>query len=182
MSKSVKKLILLNIPYVLFFWLFSKVGEAYRLADGQNIAYKIIAIYASLQSVMNHPLPSRPFDLIVGLVGTAIVYAFVLYRKKYSKKWRKDREYGSARWAKPDEITPFMDPMPDNNIILTRTEGLTMNGRIKEPAYSRNKNVLVVGGSGSGKTRYFITPNIMQCQSKSYPASFVIVDPKGILS
>jgi len=179
LSKSTQKLIILNIPYLLFFWLFSKVGEAYRLADGQNIAFKIIATYASLRAVMDHPLPTQPFDLVIGLVGAAAVYAFVMYKKRHSKKWRKDREYGSARWAKPDEINPFMDPEPDNNIILTRTEGLTMNGRIKNPAYSRNKNVLVVGGSGSGKTRYFITPNIMQCQSKSYPTSFVIVDPKA---
>jgi len=118
-------------------------------------------------------------DLLIGLIGAILFYAIVWIRKKNAKKWRHDVEYGSARWGTPADIAPYTDSNPDNNIVLTNTESLTLNSRPKQPKYARNKNVLVIGGSGSGKTRFFVKPNIMQCISKDYPVSFVCTDPKG---
>jgi len=132
-----------------------------------------------LSIVMKHPFPGQPFDLLVGFIGAMIVWFIVFQRLSHGKKWRRDREYGSARWATSAEIRPFMDSNPDNNVILTKTEGLTMNSRPSDPKLARNKNILVIGGSGSGKTRFFVLPNLMQCQSKTYPVSYVCTDPKG---
>ncbi|MDR3092243.1 MAG: hypothetical protein LBU36_08690 [Clostridiales bacterium] len=124
-------------------------------------------------------LSFEPFDLLIGLLGAAAVYGFVMYKKHHRKKWRKEVEYGSARWGNKQDIAPFVDPKPDNNIILTASESLMLSGRPKNPAHARNKNVLLIGGSGTGKTRFFVKPNLMQCRSKDYPVSFVVTDPKA---
>ena len=175
-----KKYILPNLPYALIFWFANKLGEAYRLADGRDFLQKFIHSMATLNAAMAHPWPSFDlFDLTVGLAGAALVYAIVYVKKKNAKKWRRNAEYGSARWGKSDDIKPFMDANPENNIILTQSEGITMSSRPANPKYARNKNMLVIGGSGSGKTRFVLKPNLMQCRSKEYPVSFVVTDPKG---
>jgi type IV secretion system protein VirD4 len=176
-TRKIKQFILPNLPYAFLFWLFNKVGQAYRLSPGKDILHKAMSAVNSLGAAMQSPLPSfAGFDLLVGLTGAAAVYGYVLYKKKHAKKWRKDIEYGSARWGNADDIAPFQDAVPDNNIILTATEGLTLNGRPANPKHARNKNVLVIGGSGSGKTRFFVKPNIMQMSS-----SYVCTDPKGVI-
>ena len=174
-TQRLKKIIIPNLPYVFLFWFFCKVGEAYRLAPGADFAHKLLAAVGRLNAAISNPLPSlNPFDLLIGLIGAAAVYGFVLYKKHHRKKWRKDIEYGSARWGNKTDIEPYQDSVPDNNILLTATETLTLNGRPANPKHARNKNVLVVGGSGSGKTRFFVKPNIMQLHS-----SYVVTDPKG---
>ena len=177
-----KRHVLPNLPYVLIFWFANKLGEAYRLASGTDFLQRLTRSMSTLGPVMQNPMPSFAlFDLVVGLAGAAIIFGVVSAKKKNAKKYRKDVEYGSARWGKPEDISPFMDSNPENNIILTQTESLTMNPRPAKPQYARNKNVLVVGGSGSGKTRFVIKPNLMQCRSKDYPVSYVVTDPKGSL-
>ncbi|MDR1669204.1 MAG: hypothetical protein LBR76_04525 [Oscillospiraceae bacterium] len=179
-SAFLKKYIVPYLPYALIFLLMNKLGEAYRLAYGRNALQKLIHSMATLGTAMSNPVPSFcSFDLMIGLVGTVIVFTIVCAKKKKAKKYRKDVEYGSARWGKPEDIKPFMDANPNNNIILTATEGLTMNPRPTDSKYARNKNMLVIGGSGSGKTRFILKPNLMQCRSKDYPVSFVVTDPKG---
>jgi type IV secretion system protein VirD4 len=171
-----------NLPYAFIFWFANKLGEAYRLASGTDFLQRLTRAVGTLGPAMQNPLPSFDlFDLAVGLIGAAIIYGVVAAKKRNAKKYRKDGEYGSARWGRPEDIAPFMDKNSENNIILTATEGLTMNPRPANPKYARNKNVLVVGGSGSGKTRFVIKPNLMQCRSKEYPVSFVVTDPKGSL-
>jgi type IV secretion system protein VirD4 len=170
------------LPYVLIFWFACKLGEAYRIAPGIDFLHKLTASMATLGPAMRSPpIGADPFDLFVGIIGVGIIYGVVAAKKNNAKKYRKDVEYGSARWGKREDISPFMDADPENNIILTATEGLTMNPRPKMPKYARNKNMLVIGGSGSGKTRFIIKPNLMQCRSKKYPVSFVVTDPKGSL-
>ena len=181
MKPNIKKIVLPNLPYVGLFWFFSLVGKSYRLAYGKDILTKIMATLPYMGEAMSPPVPTDPFDILIGLAGAVLMYLAVYIKKKNAKKWRKDVEYGSARWGTTEDIKPFADPKPDNNIILTQTESLTMNSRPSNPKYSRNKNMLVVGGSGSGKTRFIIKPNLMQCQSKKYPVSFVVTDPKGLL-
>jgi type IV secretion system protein VirD4 len=177
-----KRKVLPNLPYLVIFWFADKLGMAYRLAPGRDFLQRLTRSMATMHAAMETPMPSFvPFDLMVGLAGAAIIYAAVYVKRKNAKKYRKDVEYGSARWGKPDDIAPFMDTDRENNIILTETEGLTMNPRPANPKYARNKNMLVVGGSGSGKTRFVIKPNLMQCRSKDYPVSFVCTDPKGDL-
>ena len=172
-----KKYVLPNFPYALMFWFGCKAGEAYRLASGADFLKKLIHTAETLGPALSNPLPSFvPFDLMVGLCSAAIIFGIVYYRKKHSKKWRKDEEYGSARWGTPADIAPYVDPDPDNNIILTATESLTLNGRPKNPKHARNKNVLIVGGSGSGKTRFWLKPNLMQLHS-----SYCVTDPKGTI-
>ena len=174
---KIKKTVIPNLPYLMLIWFFGKCGEAYRTAPSKDALRKLMDCIGSLGDTMSNPMPSfNPFDFCIGLTGAAAVYCVVLYKKKNAKKWRKDIEYGSARWGGKKDIEPYQDPKPDNNIILTQTESLTLNGRPKNPKYARNKNVLVIGGSGSGKTRFFVKPNIMQMHS-----SYVCTDPKGTL-
>ena len=170
-----KKLILPNIPYVFFVYLFDKVGQAVRLAPGADISAKILNITQGFSAAFESALPSiYPLDLLVGIVGAVIIRLIVYVKGKNAKKYRKGAEYGSARWGNAEDIKPYIDPEFQNNIILTQTERLTMNSRPKQPKYARNKNVVVIGGSGSGKTRFFVKPNLMQLHS-----SYVLTDPKG---
>jgi type IV secretion system protein VirD4 len=173
--RKIRQSILPNLPYAFLFWLFDKIGESYRVSPGSDILHRMVNAVGNLGAVISRSMLSlAPTDLLVGLIGAAAVCCYVTYKKKHAKKWRKDIEYGSARWGGKDDIEPYQDATPDNNIILTATESLTLNGRPAKPQYARNKNVLIVGGSGSGKTRYFVKPNIMQLHS-----SYVVTDPKG---
>jgi len=170
-----RKKVLPNLPYAVMFWFSTKAGEAYRLAEGADFLKKLVYSVNTLGTAMANPLPSfHPFDLLVGVCGAAGVYALLYFKKKNAKKWRKDVEHGSARWGNAEDIKPYMDPKPENNVILTQTEGLTMNSRPKNPKHARNKNILVIGGSGSGKTRFFVKPQLMQLHS-----SYLVTDPKG---
>ena len=174
---KIKKYILPNLPYAMMFWFFNKCGESYRTTFGKDIVEKIMGTVNNLNKAFASSLLSlHPNDLLVGIIGAAIIYAIVWQRKKNAKKWRKDKEYGSARWGNRKDIEPFMDPKPDNNIILTSSESLTLNNRPKNPKHARNKNVLIIGGSGSGKTRFWLKPNLMQLHT-----SYCITDPKGTI-
>ena len=177
---NIKKIILPNLPYLLFALLGTKCGQAARLAPGLGFSQKALHILDGFRLAFESLLPSfHPADLLVGLLIAAALRLAVYVKGKNAKKFRKNLEYGSARWGTAADIAPYVDPAFENNIILTQTESLTMNSRPKDPKTARNKNVLVIGGSGSGKTRFFIKPNLMQCQSKDYPVSFVVTDPKG---
>ena len=174
-----KKLILPNIPYVFFVYLFDKVGQAVRLAPGADISAKILNITQGFSAAFESALPSiYPLDLLVGIVGAVIIRLIVYVKGKNAKKYRKGAEYGSARWGNAEDIKPYIDPDFQNNIILTQTERLTMNSRPKQPKYARNKNVIIIGGSGSGKTRFYVKPNLMQMPSN---VSYVVTDPKGTI-
>ena len=182
MKPEVKKLILSNLPYLIFVYLFGKLGQAYRLAAGVDLSEKLLHFMDGCSAAFANAAPSiHPFDLLIGVAGAAALRLMVYCKSRNAKKYRKGEEYGSARWGGPKDIAPYIDPNFDNNILLTQTERLTMNNRPKDPKTARNKNVLVIGGSGSGKTRFFVKPNLMQCVSKDYPTSFVITDPKGSL-
>lgn len=177
---NIKKIILPNLPYLLFVLLGTKCGQAARLAPGMDSSQKALHILDGFRLAFESLFPSfHPADLLVGLLIAAALRLAVYVKGKNAKKFRKNMEYGSARWGTHEDIAPYIDPVFENNIILTQTESLTMNNRPKDPRTARNKNVLVIGGSGSGKTRFFIKPNLMQCQSKDYPVSFVVTDPKG---
>lgn len=177
---NIKKLVILNLPYLLIGLYASKLGQAYRLAAGADLSAKLLHIGDGFASAFASPFPSfYPQDLMVGLLCGAALRLAVYMKGKNAKKYRKDVEYGSARWGGPKDIQPFVDPVFENNIILTQTESLMMSNRPKNPKYARNKNVLIIGGSGSGKTRFWLKPNLMQCTSKAYPTSFVVTDPKG---
>ena len=177
---NIKKIILPNLPYLLFVLLGTKCGQAARIAPGMDFSQKALHILDGFRLAFKSLLPSfHPADLLVGLLIAAALRLAVYVKGKNAKKFRKNMEYGSARWGTAADIAPYVDPASENNIILTQTESLTMNSRPKDPKTARNKNVLVIGGSGSGKTRFFIKPNLMQCQSKDYPVSFVVTDPKG---
>ena len=172
---DVKKLVLLNLPYVFAFYFADKIAAVFRLAPGTEFIDKLTNGFAVFGTAFANPLPSfHPVDLLVGLVAGALLKLAVYVKGKNRKKFRQGEEYGSARWGKPEDIKPYMDPEFSNNVILTQTEFLTMNSRPKEPKYARNKNILVIGGSGSGKTRFFVKPNLMQMHS-----SYVVTDPKG---
>ncbi len=177
MSGRIKKQVILNLPYLLVGLIATNLGEAWRLAEGSDISEKTIALLATLPLAFGSPLPSfHPADLAVGLTCGCLLKLAVYLKGKNAKKFRFGMEYGSARWGNAKDIEPFQDPVFQNNIILTRTERLMMSSRPKKPANARNKNVLIVGGSGSGKTRFFIKPNLLQCHS-----SYVLTDPKGEL-
>lgn len=173
-TDTLKKQVILHLPYLLFLLVFSKLGQAVRLAPGADASQKLLGLSEGFTYAFQTMWPGAALDWLVGLCGAAIVRLAVYLKGKDAKKYRKNVEYGSARWGSKTDIAPFMDPKPENNIILTQTEGLMMSGRPKNPANARNKNVMVVGGSGSGKTRFFIKPNLMQMHS-----SYVVTDPKG---
>ena len=169
-----------ELPYLLIALYATKIGQAWRLAEGKDAAHKLLSLMDSLSASFVSPLPSFELhDLCIGLLLGACFRLFIFIKESEKKKYRKGREYGSARWGTPEDIKPFIDPVFANNVILTQTERLTMSSRPKNPAYARNKNVLIIGGSGSGKTRFFVKPNLMQCVSDKYPCSFVVTDPKG---
>lgn len=173
-TDALKKQVILHLPYLLFLLVFAKLGEAVRLAPGADASQKLLGLSEGFSMAFQSMWSGAALDWLVGLCGAVIVRLAVYLKGKDAKKYRKNVEYGSARWGNKTDIAPFMDPKPENNIILTQTEGLMMSGRPKNPAHARNKNVLVVGGSGSGKTRFFIKPNLMQLHS-----SYVVTDPKG---
>ena len=174
---NVKKLVLLNLPYFLLGLFATNLGEAWRLATGADASAKMLSFFSTLPVALGSWWPSlHPLDLAVGLCCGAGLRLAVYLRSKNAKKYRHNVEYGSARWGTHDDIAPYIDPVFQNNVILTQTERLTMSSRPKNPKYARNKNVLVIGGSGSGKTRFWLKPNLMQMHS-----SYVVTDPKGTI-
>ena len=175
MKPEIKKLLILNLPYLLFVYLFDKVGAAVRLSPGADASAKLLHLGDGFTAAFSSIAPSfHPADLALGIAGAAIVRLIIYVKGKNAKKYRKGMEYGSARWGNAEDIKPYTDPVFENNIPLTQTERLTMNSRPKQPKYARNKNILVIGGSGSGKTRFFVKPSLMQMHS-----SYVVTDPKG---
>ena len=180
MQVNWKKLILPNIPYFFIALFATKLGQAIRLAPGSDLSGKIMHFVEGMVLAFESSMPSfHPADLCVGIAVALGIRLAVYIKGKNAKKFRKDMEYGSARWGRYEDIKPYIDPVFANNIILTQTESLTMNNRPADPKTARNKNVLIIGGSGSGKTRFWLKPNLMQCTSKKYPVSFVVTDPKG---
>ena len=179
-KKKLSKLLALYLPYMVIGLVATNLGEAWRLAVGKELGDKIVSLMGTIPAAFANPLPSlHPLDMLVGLCCGAGMRLAVYLKRKNAKKYRHGMEYGSARWGGPKDIEPFMAPKFEDNIILTKTERLMMSNRPPDPKNARNKNVLVVGGSGSGKTRFFIKPNLLQCDSKDYEVSFVVTDPKG---
>ena len=177
MTGKLKKVLLPNLPYLLFAWLFDKLCQAVRLAPGADASEKLLRIAQGFtEAFASLWLSLHPLDLLLGVAGAALVRLAVYLKAKNAKKYRRGVEYGSARWGRPEDIAPYIDPVPDWNIPLTRTESLTMTSRPKDPKTARNKNILVIGGSGSGKTRFFVKPSLLQMHS-----SYVVTDPKGQL-
>ena len=177
MKKRSVKLLTGSIPYVFIALFATKLGQTWRLADGASLGERLLNLGSGFAEAMQSPLPSfHPLDLLVGVLTALLIRLIVYEKSKNAKKYRRNVEYGSARWGKADDIVPYIDPVFRNNVILTQTERLMMNNRPKDPKTARNKNVLVVGGSGSGKTRFFVKPQIMQMHS-----SYVVTDPKGSL-
>ena len=175
MKHEVKKLLILNLPYLLFVYLFDKIGAAVRLAPGTDASEKLLQLGTGFAATFSSIAPSlHPIDLLIGIAGAVIIRLAVYMKGKNAKKYRKGMEYGSARWGGAEDIKPYIDPVFENNVLLTQTERLMMSSRPKQPKYARNKNILVIGGSGSGKTRFFVKPNLMQMHS-----SYVVTDPKG---
>jgi len=180
MNMRLKKWILPNLPYVGIALFATKLGQAMRIAPGADFSGKVLHMMDGMHAAFSTAAPSfHPLDLCVGVLGAAAIRLTVYVKGKNAKKFRKNTEYGSARWGTHEDIAPYIDADARNNVILTQTEKLTMNNRPKDPKTSRNKNVLVIGGSGSGKTRFWLKPNLMQCNSEKYPCSFVVTDPKG---
>ena len=177
MTGKLKKVLLPNLPYLLFVWLFDKLCQAVRLSPGADASEKLLRIAQGFtEAFASLWLSLHPLDLLLGMAGAALVRLAVYLKAKNAKKYRRGVEYGSARWGRPEDIAPYIDPVPDWNIPLTRTESLTMTSRPKDPKTARNKNILVIGGSGSGKTRFFVKPSLLQMHS-----SYVVTDPKGQL-
>lgn len=174
-----KRLIMLNIPYVIVFYLVDKVAWLYRHCVGASMVEKLGVLFLNFQLAFTNVLPSiHVYDITVGIVGAVAVKLAVYLKGKNAKKYRRGEEYGSARWGNEKDIAPFIDPVFENNILLTQTERLTMNSRPKLPKYARNKNVIVIGGSGSGKTRFYVKPQLMQMTPN---VSYVVTDPKGTI-
>ena len=172
---NIKKLLILNIPYILLGLFATNLGEAWRLAEGADMSAKLLGFFDTFMVALSNPLPSfHPLDLVVGIICGAGLRLAVYLKGKNAKKYRHNEEYGSARWGTAKDIEPFMDQKFEDNIILTKTERLMMSNRPKNPANARNKNVLIIGGSGSGKTRFWLKPNLLQMHS-----SYVVTDPKG---
>ena len=175
MSSKVKKLLLLNLPYILLGLFATNIGEAWRIAEGADASKKVMGFIAALPIALGNPMPSfYPLDMLIGIACGAGLRLAVCLKGKNAKKYRHNTEYGSARWGTAEDIKPFMAPKFEDNIILTKTERLMMSNRPKNPANARNKNVLIVGGSGSGKTRFWLKPNLLQGKN-----SVVVTDPKG---
>ena len=174
-TKKLTKLLALYLPYILLGLVATNFGEAWRLAEGKELGDKIMAMMGTFPVAFANPLPSlHPFDLVIGLCCGAGMRLAVYLKSKNAKKYRHGMEYGSAQWGTAKDIEPFMAPKFADNIILTKTERLMMSNRPPDPKNARNKNVLVVGGSGSGKTRFWLKPNLLQCHS-----SYVVTDPNG---
>ena len=177
MSNKTKKQLLLNLPYFIAGLVCTNLGEAWRIAEGADMSEKLLGFLSALGAAFSNPMPSlHPMDLLIGVCCGAGLRLAVYLKGKNAKKYRHGMEYGSARWGTQKDIEPFEDPVFANNVILTRTERLMMGNRPKNPANARNKNVLVVGGSGSGKTRFWLKPNLLQCHS-----SYVVTDPKSTI-
>ncbi len=177
MSVKVKRLIILNAPYLLIAYGFNKIAQAFALAHGIDFSAKLFALGDGFAAALASPMLSfGGFELLIGITGAALIRLVVYAKGKNAKKYRKGEEYGSARWGNAQDIKPYIDPTFENNVLLTQTERLMMNSRPKDPKHARNKNVLVIGGSGSGKTRFFVKPNLMQMHS-----SYCVADPKGQL-
>ena len=176
---TIKKIVLPNLPYAFIALIATKLGQAWRLAEGANVSAKLLGFLTKgLGEAFSSLLPSfHPADLLVGVVIAGIIRLVVYVKGKNAKKFRKNMEYGSARWGTAEDIAPYADPKFENNVILTQTERLMMSNRPKDPKTARNKNVMIVGGSGSGKTRFWLKPNLMQCHS-----SYVVTDPKGSIA
>ncbi|GFI46078.1 protein VirD4 [Lachnospiraceae bacterium] len=174
-----KRLLMTNVPYIIVFYLTDKLSWLYRHCMGNSFAERAGVLFLNFQIAFENPVPSfHARDLAAGAIGAAIVKTMVYLKGKNAKKYRQGVEYGSARWGNAKDIAPFIDPVSDNNILFTQTERLTMNGRLKQPKYARNKNVVVIGGSGSGKTRFYVKPQLMQMPQN---VSFVVTDPKGTI-
>ncbi len=177
MSNKTKKLLILNLPYILIGLFATNLAEAWRIAEGVDMSAKMLSFMTTLGVAFQNPLPSiYPTDLLFGLCCGAGIRLAVYLKGKNAKKYRHNVEYGSARWGTQKDIEPFMDPKFENNVILTKSERLMMGSRPKNPANARNKNVLIIGGSGSGKTRFWLKPNLLQGHS-----SYVVTDPKGYI-
>lgn len=174
-KKKMKRLLILNIPYFIVGLFATNLGEAWRLAEGADFSAKLLGFFSTFSVALSNPLPSfHPSDLLVGIACGGMMRLAVYLKGKNAKKYRHNVEYGSARWGTAKDIEPFMTPKFEDNIILTKTERLMMSNRPKNPANARNKNVLIIGGSGSGKTRFWLKPNLLQMHS-----SYVVTDPKG---
>ena len=177
MRDSIKRHLILSIPYLIVWYLVDKIGWLYRVAEGTMAGEKLLFVFSNFQAAFQNPFPSfHPQDFLVGFAGALVARGLIYMKQQDAKKFRQGVEYGSARWGTAADIKPYIDEDPDNNIILSQTERLTMSSRPKNPKYARNKNILVIGGSGSGKTRFFIKPSLLQRHS-----SYVVTDPKGTL-
>ena len=176
---DVKRLAMLNVPYVIVFYLVEKLAWLYRHCVGDSLIEKAMALFLNFQLAFENPLPSiHGVDVLAGVAGVVTVKLMVYLKGKNAKKYRQGVEYGSARWGTPKDIAPYIDPVFENNILLTQTERLTMNSRPKLPKYARNKNVIIIGGSGSGKTRFYVKPQLMQMTPN---VSYCVTDPKGTI-
>lgn len=174
-----KKLIIRSIPYIIFGYVCNRLSWLYQYCIGQTAFVRLYVMLANIKLAFTSLIPSfRLIDLLVGTVCALLLYVVVRIKHSNAKKYRTGREYGSARWGTAKDIAPFIDSVYENNILLTATERLTMNSRPAQPKYARNKNVLIVGGSGSGKTRFYVKPNLMQMHPK---CSYIVTDPKGTL-
>ena len=174
-KKQMKRLLILNVPYFIVGLLATNIGEAWRLAEGADFSAKLLGFFATFAPAFSNPMPSfHPADLLIGAVGGSMMWLAVYLKGKNAKKYRHNVEYGSARWGTAKDIESFVDPKFEGNVILTKTEHLMMSNRPKNPANARNENVLIIGGSGSGKTRFWLKPNLLQMHS-----SYVVTDPNG---